>query len=150
MENSRAREYFERMRNVARRLEEATMELDEIASGDTMRGISYDMSVSGHMDMADRIIAAMDSMQSTKATIRKCEQELDAATVVLYGRDGHGGVARALGYTSADVVCCHYLMGESYTSIAERNGFTEANARYHCGKVMAYLDENPSLLSTAI
>ena len=51
---------------------------------------------------------------------RKYEAKLEYATQVLYGRSGRGGVAKALGTDDADMLCFHYLQGESWASIGRR------------------------------
>lgn len=48
------------------------------------------------------------------------EDKLEYATQVLYGRSGRGGVAKALGTDEADMLCYHYLQGESWASIGRR------------------------------
>ena len=51
---------------------------------------------------------------------RRHEDKLEYATQVLYGRSGHGGVAKAVGTDEADMLCFHYLQGESWASIGRR------------------------------
>lgn len=51
---------------------------------------------------------------------RKHEAKLEYATQVLYGRSGRGGVAKAVGTDEADMLCFHYLQGESWASIGRR------------------------------
>lgn len=51
---------------------------------------------------------------------RKHEAKLEYATQVLYGRSGRGGVAKAVGTDDADMLCYHYLQGESWASIGRR------------------------------
>lgn len=45
---------------------------------------------------------------------------LNRATDVLYGRSGRGGLARATCTDDADMLCFHYLRGESWASIGRR------------------------------
>lgn len=51
---------------------------------------------------------------------RKHEDRIEYATQVLYGKSGSGGVAKALGTDDADMLCFHYLQGESWASIGRR------------------------------
>lgn len=51
---------------------------------------------------------------------RKHEDRIEYATQVLYGKSGRGGVAKALGTDDADMLCYHYLQGESWASIGRR------------------------------
>lgn len=49
---------------------------------------------------------------------RKHEAKLAFASDVLYGRSGRGGLAKATCTDDADMLCYHYLQGESWASIA--------------------------------
>lgn len=51
---------------------------------------------------------------------RRHEANVQRATHVLYGRSGHGGLARATSTDDADVLRYHYLQGEGWASITRR------------------------------
>ena len=63
---------------------------------------------------------------------RKHEEKLEYATNVLYGRSGRGGLAKATGTDDADMLCFHYLQGESWASIARRYEPETANLTVWC------------------
>lgn len=63
---------------------------------------------------------------------RRHEEKLERATDVLYGRSGHGGLAKATCTDDADMLCFHYLEGESWSSIARRYEIEDANLTRWC------------------
>lgn len=63
---------------------------------------------------------------------RRHEQKLGRATDVLYGRSGRGGLAKATCTDDADMLCFHYLQGESWASIARRYEIEDANLTRWC------------------
>lgn len=63
---------------------------------------------------------------------RKHEDRIEYATQVLYGKSGRGGVAKALGTDDADMLCFHYLQGESWASIARRYEPETSNLTVWC------------------
>ena len=70
--------------------------------------------------------AGIDSIVDTDAVTErdKCKARLHElmgyATDVLYGRSGRGGLAKAMTTDDADMLCFHYLQGESWASIGRR------------------------------
>lgn len=71
-------------------------------------------------------LTAIDAIVDTDATAELdrlrtlLHERMDYATDVLYGRSGRGGLALVTSYDDADVLCFHYLHGESWASIARR------------------------------
>lgn len=71
-------------------------------------------------------LAGIDSIVDTDAVTErdKCKAELNAmleqATDVLYGKSGRGGLAKVTCTDDADMLCFHYLQGESWASIGRR------------------------------
>lgn len=69
---------------------------------------------------------------------RKHEAKLERATDVLYGKSGRGGLARvskrrgATFLEEADMLCLHYLQGESWASIARRYEPDTSNLTVWC------------------
>lgn len=63
---------------------------------------------------------------------RKHQAKVSRATEVLYGRSGHGGLAKATCTDDADMLCFHYLEGESWSSIARRYEIEDANLTRWC------------------
>lgn len=67
----------------------------------------------------DRLLDAGTADEYLRERAR-LEAEMERASLVLYGRSGRGGLARALGYGDADVLMCHYLQGMGWTEIARQ------------------------------
>lgn len=63
---------------------------------------------------------------------RKHEAKLAFASDVLYGRSGRGGLAKATCTDDADMLCYHYLQGESWASIARRYEPETSNLTVWC------------------
>ena len=63
---------------------------------------------------------------------RRHEAKLERATHVLYGKSGRGGLARAASTDDADMLCYHYLQGESWASIARRYEPETSNLTVWC------------------
>lgn len=83
-------------------------------------------------------LAGIDSIVDSNAAMRLETAEgmllrrMDLATDVLYGRSGRGGLAKAACTDDADLLCFHYLQGESWASIARRYGADDANLTTWC------------------
>lgn len=69
---------------------------------------------------------------------RKHEAKLRQATEVLYGRSGRGGLAREVGIDEADMLCFHYLEGETWASIARRYDPETSNLTVWCKRRAAW------------
>ena len=82
------------------------------------------------MAMASARLGALKRLLPTLE--RKHEAKLAYATDVLYGRSGRGGLARATSTDDADMLCFHYLQGESWASIARRFEVEDANLTRWC------------------
>ena len=68
---------------------------------------------------------------------RRHEEKLERATQVLYGRSGRGGLAKAMSTDDADMLCFHYLQGESWASIARRFEPETSNLTVWCQRQAA-------------
>ena len=82
------------------------------------------------MAMASARLGALKRLLPTLE--RKHEAKLAYATDVLYGRSGRGGLARAASTDDADMLCFHYLQGESWASIARRFDPDTSNLTVWC------------------
>ena len=82
--------------------------------------------------------AGIDNIVDSNAVVERdrCKAELDAqleqATNVLYGKSGRGGLAKATCTDDADMLCFHYLQGESWASIGRRFNPDAANLTVWC------------------
>lgn len=71
-------------------------------------------------------LAGIDAMLDADATAEldrargRLYDRMDYATAVLYGRSGRGGLAKLTSTDDADMLCYHYLQGESWASIGRR------------------------------
>ena len=63
---------------------------------------------------------------------RRHEAKIAHAKEVLYGRSGHGGLARATSTDDADMLRYHYLQGEGWASIARRFDADSTNLTVWC------------------
>lgn len=63
---------------------------------------------------------------------RMHEEKLKRATEVLYGKSGRGGLAKVTCTDDADMLCFHYLQGESWASIARRYEPETSNLTVWC------------------
>ena len=88
----------------------------------------------GSHDSLACIDSLIDSDAETQLSREKAKLRrlLDRATDILYGRDANGGVAKAIGTDEADMLCFHYLQGESWASIAKRYEPVTSNLTMWC------------------
>lgn len=100
----------------------------------------------GHGDAysgIDSIIDA-DAKRELDKLKARLEERMDFATSVLYGRSGNGGIAKATCTDDADMLCFHYLQGESWASIAQRYNPASSNlslwCKRHAAKVCREID----------
>jgi len=70
---------------------------------------------------------------------RRHTEKIERATQVLYGKSGRGGVAKAVGTDDADMLCYHYLQGESWASIARRFEPETSNLTVWCQRRAAWV-----------
>lgn len=112
------RDCFERIRFQA--LEIASGE-DDVARFETSAQIKGGALGGGHGGVGDPM-ATMDRAidLSTKLDLLKVRlaSKIVAATDILYGRDGRGGLAKARHTTDADILCRYYLQAGTWDDIA--------------------------------
>lgn len=65
------------------------------------------------------------------------EDRMSYALQVLYGRSGRGGIARVRSTDDADILCFHYLQGESWASVGRRYKPDDANVTVWCQRQAA-------------
>lgn len=112
-----AREYFEGVRAQVRKFERVEARYAEL-SDTSIGAIKYDEAHGGSSDPMARIDAAMDYEQIVSERRAELEKMLDAATSILYGEHGRGGLAKLKGSIYADSICMHYLQDDSWAHIA--------------------------------
>ncbi len=64
------------------------------------------------------LLATIQAEMEFERANAKLEARLDAALDVLYGRDGHGGLAKLRSSADADCICGYFLMGMSWPEVA--------------------------------
>jgi len=77
------------------------------------------------MAAMDRAIDLSTELDMLKA---KLNRRIEAATQILYGQDGRGGLAKAKGTTTADILCRYYLQGGAWDEIASEVADPESKA----------------------
>lgn len=127
-----ARDLFDAARDAAIERASIMRQLDAIRASASLRGVRYDSaSVSGtssdHRGDA-RLAAMIDQQQRLHDRLADNEALLSACADILYGRDGNGGVARAVGSPYADVLFWRYLDGTSWDAAASMVGVSRASA----------------------
>lgn len=114
-----AKEYFEDCRVKVRKFERTQERYSELISTD-IGAIKYDEVHSSSQDPMARIDAALDYLQIVNERKAELAETLDYATAVLYGIDGHGGLAKLKGIIYADSICMHYLDDMSWKAMAKQ------------------------------
>lgn len=142
-----ARGYFERLRDDSAELDERRAKVLELRARLGVSGHRYgSIGGSGARDASapiDRIIEMERELESDQA---RHDLEVEQATSILYGRSGHGGLARARSLVDADIICCHYLQGMAYAEIASALELPESSnpagwCRVRAHRALAYVDE---------
>ena len=126
-----AQTYFESIEGLRSRLERLGNEIESAYAQAGPRGQQLG-SVGGSGAPHDAM-AGVDHIIDSNAVAERdrlqalLESHLDYATDVLYGRSGRGGLAKATCTDDADVLCFHYLQGESWASIGKRYDVESSN-----------------------
>ena len=141
---SEARDYFEDVRQAAKRCERTrrmlqAMEVHEQSSG---AGLGGRVSGGGNNDPMCRVDSRIDKEALWHRRIADDEKLLDEATSVLYGEhyDGSGGVDAALGSEYADVLWWRYLAAESWGVVAKAVGTSRTKATELANVALEYVD----------
>lgn len=138
-----AREFFESIRDDVKWIEAARTDIAESVASGFIHGIAYDKDgcagPHGPASAIDRIIELEAQVAERQAELNR---SLDEATAILYGRGGHGGLAKALSTAPADAICGYYLQGMSWREVAADMGSEHAHSWWHvmAGKGLAYLE----------
>ncbi len=121
-----ALEWFESILTEGERIEKIKQNLAILESRIAPRSQGYEPM--GHGGGSSDAMLGMAMMSARLGKLRqllplverKHEDRIEYATQVLYGKSGRGGVAKAVGTDEADMLCYHYLQGESWASIGRR------------------------------
>ena len=118
----RAREFFERMADMRGHVRELADTIAKARASAGLHGRSSGMSVAGgqRADPNRALEWLIDSgieREHAESVARLDAMERVAASI-LYGRDGHGGLAKARSPQDADIIFCRYVRGMRWTDIA--------------------------------
>lgn len=129
-----SRDWFEYIRSRVLELRAMESRLDELRAKAGPRGQRFDAT--GHGGHAHDASAPILSIAETEAeldSIRKATNaEIERALLVLYGKSGRGGIAKAKGSAYADCICGYYLMGMSWREVAEDLAVDSVDGRQWC------------------
>jgi len=113
------RDCFERIRIQACDIARAEADIADLESRAQIKGGVLGGSHGGgsgdRMAAMDRAIDLSRSVDVAKAQLAR---RIEAATDMLYGRDGRGGLAKARRTTDADILCRYYLQAGTWDDIA--------------------------------
>ena len=144
-----ALEFFESIASLRRRVASLENQIESayaLAGPHGQRLGSIGGGGSGHDALAG-VDAILDdgSVQELDKMRAKLEKRMDYATEILYGESGNGGIAKATCTDDADMLCFHYLQGESWASIARRYNPLSSNlslwCKRHAAKVCREIDK---------
>lgn len=139
-----AGELFEAARCAAMERDSIKRQLEAVRASVGLSGVRYDGgSVSGtkaDMHGDARLAAMVDHMERLKERVSQDEALLDACSVILYGPDGHGGVAKLAGHLCADAAFWRYLDGASWDKTARMTGVGRSAAMTHAAAALDTVD----------
>ena len=117
----RARDWFDHIRAHVVECARLERDLQDLRSQTEPRGQTF--GAMGHGSSATdgsaailRVVQAEEELERKQAILNAT---IDEALEVLYGEDGHGGLARAKGSATADCICGYYLMGMTWRKVAD-------------------------------
>lgn len=90
---------------------------------------------SGPKDTTGKYLAAIKAQDEMERYKAKLNLEIESALCLLYGpdQDGHGGLARLRGTTTADFICGYYLQAMTWPQVAKTFGWPESkDATQYC------------------
>ena len=119
MRQGEAREYFERIREEAAEISEAVEMLERIKGREGAKAQSYGAAGGGSADPMAAVDGRIDFEGRLRQRIADSWAEVDEACLVLYGRDGRGGLAKLRGSRYADVLCMAYLQAMTWGEVAD-------------------------------
>lgn len=143
-----AREYFDGLRREVLRVEDMRQRVEAMrgACGCTGKASGTGGRVSGGDSLLTPTDREIDAERELERMGARLERRLEWATMVLYGRSGHGGVAAAKGSATADCMCAYYLMGyRTWADVAAEFAAKDSSnpamwARMRAYRGLAYVD----------
>lgn len=115
-----AQEYFEQIRQNVVEIERSKEMLERLLAAEGAKVQRYgEQQGNGNSDAMDRINRRIEFECRLQRRIDEASVMLDEATVLLYGADDHGGLAKLKGNRYADVLCMAYLQAMAWKEVAE-------------------------------
>lgn len=137
----RAQEYFEDVRAIVVDIERSRDVLTRLISQEELQAQHYGQPQgAGSNDTVDKINQRLEFEKRLKCRIEESQEILAEANVILYGSDGHGGLAKLKGNRYADVVCMAYLQAMSWGEVAEIMRCSPKWCRELRSAAFAYID----------
>lgn len=142
-----ARDWFESIRERVLEVEAMEAHVEELKAKAGPRAQGFESGGRGGTagDASAPILDVVDADAELDRARAKTNSEIDRALLVLYGRSGHGGLAKARDITDADILCAYYLMGMSWPSVAlELSSEESVSPKHWCimraRRALEYLD----------
>lgn len=115
-----AREWFEHIRYRVDHAKELEGKLEVLRSRTEPKGQGFEpMGRGGGGDSSAGILRAAQASNELDAYKAATKIEIEKALLVLYGRHGNGGLAKAKDSATADSICGYYLIGYSWREVAD-------------------------------
>ena len=138
----KAKEYFEGVRAEVVKTDMAREMLERMKEREGAKAQSYQAGGShgGACDPMESVSRRIDFEGRLKQRIADAEESIDEACEILYGADGHGGLAKLKGTRYADAICMGYLQAQSWNEIAEVMQGSVRWCHTLCDVGFAYID----------
>lgn len=139
----RAKEYFEALRAEVVGTERAREMLERLKSREDVKAQGYQEVTGGGFtsDASLAILQRIDFEQRLQKRVEDAQGMIDDACEILYGADGHGGLAKLKGTRYADAICMGYLQAQPWNEIAEIMQGSVRWCHTLCDVGFAYIDD---------
>lgn len=116
-----AREHFESIRDDLMDVRALELDIESMEAQALPHGQGEGGGGGGTHDSLSGIDRIVDARMRERLRVQRAllNVRIEAMTEVLYGKSGRGGLAKARSSTDADILCCYYLQGMSWTDIAK-------------------------------
>jgi hypothetical protein len=112
------REWFENIRDRVDHIKELEEALEILQAQTQPKAQTFEPMGHGNGDTGATILRVMQASEELDRYRMATNLEIDRALLVLYGRWGNGGLARAKSFAAAECICGYYLMGYSWRKVA--------------------------------
>ena len=137
----KAQEYFEQVREAVLEIERSKeMSARMLATEGAKTHRFGEQQGAGNSDAMDRINRRIEFEQRLQRRIDEATDMLNEATQLLYGEDGHGGLAKLKGNRYADVLCMAYCQGMPWKEVADVMLCSPKWCRELSNAAFAYID----------